>query len=473
MITETVKQGIFSTPYRALTIGIILAISTVAFEGLAITTVAPNVAQQLQGIHLYGWIFSAFLLFQIIGTIVMGKRIDQNGVFKSIIWSFSLFVIGIIIAALSFHMPVLIIGRAFQGFGAGALLTCVYYCVAVRYPDSLRTKILASFSMAFVLPALIGPYIAGLIAVYVSWRLVFLIVLPFIVISLGLTLPTFRSLQQPASATTKKRNSKEIYAIILAIGTGALLTGLGWIPDWKGIILAIAGILVMAQPLRKLLPAGTFSAARGLPATIVARGMYVACYFATESFVVLALVEVKGISEHLAGLIVAAGALSWSGAAWLQAALDSRDHGTGRKRRILSGVGFIIAGVALIIIAIAGLGVGVGIAVLSQIIIGFGAGLANPTTAAIALQYAEPGEEGDVSAILQFIDSFSIALSIGIGGALVAISETFNWGIGTGILMALSLQLLFALVSFITTFRISKKEQVHNTSHTSASSSMS
>ncbi len=393
----------------------------------------------------------------------MGKRIDQNGVFKSIIWSFSIFVIGIMIAALSFHMPMLILGRAFQGFGAGALITCVYYCVAVRYPDSLRTKILASFSMAFVLPALIGPYIAGLIAAYVSWRLVFLIVLPFIVISLFLTLPTFRSLQQPASALTKKGNMKELYAIILAIGTGALLTGLSWIPDWKGILLTAAGILTMAQPLRKLLPAGTFSAARGLPATIVARGMYVACYFATESFVVLALVEVKGLSENLAGLIVAAGALSWSAAAGLQSVLDARDHGSGRKIRILCGVGFIIVGVALIIIAIASLGVGIGIAVLSQIIIGFGAGLANPTTAAIALQYAEPGEEGEVSSILQFIDSFSIALSIGIGGALVAISETFNWGIGTGILMAISLQLLFAVLSFITSFRITKKDPIRDT----------
>ena len=53
--------GIFDAKYRALTIGIILAVTTVAFEGLAITTIAPKLAQNLHALHLYGWIFSSFL----------------------------------------------------------------------------------------------------------------------------------------------------------------------------------------------------------------------------------------------------------------------------------------------------------------------------------------------------------------------------------------------------------------------------
>ncbi|WP_028596614.1 MFS transporter [Paenibacillus assamensis] len=458
--SEAIQPSIFGAPYRALTIGIILAISTVAFEGLAITTVAPTIAQELDGLHLYGWIFSAFLLNQIIGTIVIGKRIDKHGVFKSMILSFVIFVVGIVVAAISSHMLILIIGRAFQGFGAGALITCVYYSAAVHYPDSLRTKILASFSMAFVLPALIGPYIAGYAAAHVSWRFVFLMVLPIIVFALVLTLPTFRTLPSPRSSSSRKQNYKELHAILLAVGTGILLTGLGWLPNWTGILLAILGLIIMMKPLSKLLPEGTFSIASGLPATIATRGMYVACYFATESFVVLALVEVKGLSEELAGLIVAAGALSWSGAAWLLSVLDARDQGKGRKIRIHIGVSFIIAGVALVIAAIASTGGGILIATISQIIIGFGAGLANPTTAAIALQHANAGEEGEVSAILQFIDSFSIGLSIGISGALVAISDTFDWGITTGIVLVLSLQLLFAIISFITSFRVTKKKRV-------------
>lgn len=75
--------GIFDAKYRALTIGIILAVTTVAFEGLAITTIAPNLARNLHALHLYGWIFSSFLLAQIVGTMIIGQRINKNGVFTS------------------------------------------------------------------------------------------------------------------------------------------------------------------------------------------------------------------------------------------------------------------------------------------------------------------------------------------------------------------------------------------------------
>ncbi|WP_084159362.1 MFS transporter [Paenibacillus taiwanensis] len=430
-----------------------LILTTVAFEGLAITTIAPALAQSLQGIHLYGWIFSAFLLSQIIGTMVIGQQLDKHGVFRSILVSFAIFTIGIVVAATAFHMYMMIAGRALQGFGAGALSTCVYYSVTLRYPDALRTKILAAFSMAFVIPALIGPYVAGLIAAYVSWRWVFWIVLPLIALALSLTLPSFRHLYSNGPTAPRGRK-KEIYAILLAIGTGLLLTGLGEILKWWGMMLAVAGVCMMIRPLQLLLPEGTFKMKQGLPATMVTRALYVACYFATESYVVLALTQVKGLSEEVAGLIVAAGALSWSTAAWVQSKLDERDLGRGRRSRVTYGIGIMIVGVLLVMMAIGLPGGGIVLALTSQIIIGFGVGLANPTTGAIALQYAQAGKEGEVSATLQFVDSFSIGLSIGLSGALIALSETFQWGILTGVLIALSLQLCFVLLSLLASFRI-------------------
>lgn len=154
--------GIFDRQYRTMTIGIMLVLTTSAFEGLAITTIAAKIAQEMQGIHLYGWIFSAFLLAQLVGTLVMGQQVDQRGIFNSILVSITVFVLGTVTAKQpSVNMYMLIGGRVFQGFGAGALITCVYTCVTLYYPDSLRTQILAAFSMAFVAPSLIGPYLCG------------------------------------------------------------------------------------------------------------------------------------------------------------------------------------------------------------------------------------------------------------------------------------------------------------------------
>ncbi|MDR7248308.1 MFS transporter [Bacillus pumilus] len=445
--------GVFDAKYRALTIGIILAVTTVAFESLAVVTIAPSLAQKLNGLHLYGWIFSSFLLAQILGTMIIGTRINKNGVFASFGISILFFVIGIVIAATSVNMITLIIGRVFQGFGGGGIITCVYYSITLGYPDKLRTKILALFSGAYILPALIGPYIAGLIAEQISWRGVFWLVLPFIGLAVMLTLPAFRKFSVRVT-TPSKNNRKEGFAVLLTIGTGMFLAGLSFITDWKGIVLLVAGLFIMIHPLRKLLPEGTLSARRGLPATIASRGFFVASYNATESYVVLALTDVKKLPADMAGLIVAAGALSWSAAAWLQSKLDAKDHGMGRKKRVTVGIGFMIIGVAAVILAVSLPEGGIVFAVISQLFTGFGIGLAHPTTGAIALQHTKTGEEGEISASLQFTDAFSPGLSIGIGGALIAVSQSLNLGMLTGIILALSLQFLFVLLSFTISFRI-------------------
>ncbi|MGQ8872216.1 MFS transporter [Paenibacillus sp. TSA_86.1] len=439
-----------------MTIGIMLVLTTSAFEGLAITTIAAKIAQDMQGVHLYGWIFSAFLLSQLVGTLVMGQQVDKRGVFTSLLISFAVFVLGTIIAAASMNMYMLILGRTFQGFGAGALITCVYVCVTLYYPETLRTQILAAFSMAFVLPSLIGPYFAGLIASYTSWRFVFWIVIPLIALALLLTYRSFRDLQRRMQTTggATAGDSRTGQAILLAIGTGLLLTGLGMITNWPGVALSISGLIIMIPFIRKLMPQGTFLVKSGLPATLVTRGMYVACYFATESFVILGLTEMKGLAADTAGLLVAAGSLSWSAAAWLQARWDAKDRGGGRKKRVTLGIGIMIGGVILVILALFLANTGIILILISQIIVGFGVGLANPTTAVIALQHAELGQEGKMSANLQFVDSFYVAVSIGVSGSLVALAKTMGWGISIGILMVLMLQLLLALLSLFSSLRI-------------------
>lgn len=271
-----------------------------------------------------------------------------------------------------------------------------------------------------------------------------------------MTLPSFRGITKSDNAGAQDRR-KEAYAVLLAVGTGLLLTGLGQIDDWLGITLTVIGLVVMALPLHKLLPHGTFTVKRGLPVIIVTRALYISCYFATESYVVLGLTKVKGISEDNAGLLVAAGALSWSTAAWLQARIDKRDQGTGRKGRITLGLCIMLVGIGLIIISMLLPGNNIAMTLLSQIITGFGVGLATPTTGAIALQQAEEGKEGEVSATLQFVDSFSIAVNIGLCGAIVALSESFRSGIYTGIMIVLTLQICFVLLSLIASSRIAKK----------------
>lgn len=64
---------------RALTAGLLLGITAIGFEAMAVATVLPAVSDDLGGKGLYGWAFSAFMLATLIATIVAGQYADRRG----------------------------------------------------------------------------------------------------------------------------------------------------------------------------------------------------------------------------------------------------------------------------------------------------------------------------------------------------------------------------------------------------------
>lgn len=104
-------------------------------------------------------------------------------------------------------------------------------------------------------------------------------------------------------------------------------------------------------------------------------------YTSTQNFLVLALIDVKGITPSQAGLIVASAALSWCIIAYLQGRWDAADQGSGRHMRIILGVLLLAIGIAIVFWVPV---VTVTIAVIGQIIAGVGIGLAHPISGVVA-----------------------------------------------------------------------------------------
>jgi hypothetical protein len=72
------EDGLWSPGRRALTIGLVLNVTIVASEALAVSTIMPIVARDLGGIDLYGWVFSGFFLGSLLGIVVAGMLIDRG-----------------------------------------------------------------------------------------------------------------------------------------------------------------------------------------------------------------------------------------------------------------------------------------------------------------------------------------------------------------------------------------------------------
>ena len=144
--------GLWAPQTRALTAGLVLTVTFVASEALAVVTVMPVVARDLGGFRLYGWAFSAFMLGSVVGIVVAGREADRRGPAIPFVAGLMLFGAGLAVAGLAPSMAVLVAGRALQGIGAGAVPSVSYASIGRSLAGSLRARMMAVLSTAWVVP---------------------------------------------------------------------------------------------------------------------------------------------------------------------------------------------------------------------------------------------------------------------------------------------------------------------------------
>jgi MFS family permease len=317
------KDSLWRPDRRALTLGLVLTITLVGFEALAVSTVMPIVARELGGLELYGWVFSAFFLGSLIGIVVVGGAIDRGGLAVPFAAGLGLFAIGLLGGGFAPSMPVLVAARFLQGLGAGTIQPIAYVAIGRTLPDALRPRMFATLSTAWVLPGIIGPAIAGTVGETFGWRYVFLGLLPLIALAGALTLGALRAVADPpaasdAAAAAATRGRLPL-ALLVALGAGLLTVGLTTGQLVPTIALSAAGLVIGILALRRLTPPGTLVARPVLPAAILLRGVLTCAFFGVDAFVALTLVGWRGHSATEAGLALTAATVAWTAGAWTQA----------------------------------------------------------------------------------------------------------------------------------------------------------
>lgn len=441
-------SGVFDAEHRALTIGILLGVTLVAFEGLAVVTVAPRFAEALGGLPLYGWVFSGFLLASLLANVVGGDEADRAGPGRPFTAGLLLFGAGLLLSGLAPSMELLIAGRVLQGLGGGALATAMYVAVNLAYPDAMRPRMMALMSSAWVLPALIGPAAAGLIAELASWRFIFLAMLPLLLIVARLTVAPFALLRRSAGERDLPRL---LQALTLVLGVGLLLLGLARTNAPAAVGLAIAGALIASPALLRLLPAGALRLAAGLPSVVLSRGLFYAAFVGVEAFLALMLTSIHGYRPLITGVVIASGAVSWALGSWLQ---DRLEHSLSRRRRVQIGTLLLALGLSGQLLSLYALLEPLLIGIAGWVLAGLGIGLAHASSSVLAFALAPEGEEGAVASALQVVESLFASLSTGIGGALFALVLARSGAEQSGVALAFGFSLVLVLISVIAAWRI-------------------
>lgn len=406
-------QSILGPEHRALTIGIVAVVSLVAFEAMAVATAMPVAVADLGGLRFYAWAFSAFLTTSLLGMVVAGDVSDRRGPLLPFVAAVVSFGIGLVLAGSAATMWLFVVGRAVQGFGAGLIIVALYVVVGRTFPDALRPRLFSAMSSAWVLPAIVGPSIAGVVADQLSWRWVFLAVPPLILPAVLLMLPRLTHLGAAVAGGPPRRRT--LPALAAAVGV-ALLQLAGQHLVVRSLLLAVAGAALVAPSVPRLLPRGTLRAARGLPTTILMRGILAGSFFGAETFVPLMLIEERGLATAMAGLTLTGAALSWSVGSWIQGRPGTT---VARARLIQWGTGLVGVGIAVTSLALwpalPPLVAGVGWAVA-----GLGMGMAMSSVNVLMLGLSPEAEQGFNSAALQVADALGSIVFIGVGGALFA-----------------------------------------------------
>ena len=439
--------GIWTPGRRSLTIGLVLAVTLVAFEALAIATVLPVVSRQLGDLRLYGWVFSAFLLSSLIGIVVAGTLADRVPIGRVMLTGLALFAVGLVIGGTAPTMAILVAGRAVQGLGAGVVPAVAYVAIARGYPDACRPRMFAVLSTAWVIPGLIGPAVAALVASAVGWRWVFLGLLPLVAVAGLLATLALRSVPRPAAISRPELHYLPVLGVVAGAGVALASLSSGQLPIVVAGVLAGGALLVVS--LRRLTPPGTLLARRGLPATILSRGLLTCSFFAGDAYVPYAITAVRHAPTELGALALTAATMTWTAGSWVQARWITR---VGPRRLIRLGEGMVFIGLALMSVTLLP-SVPVALGIVAWAIGGFGIGQAYSPLSVTTLDRATRGQEGRATSALQLFDVLGQAVGTGVAGAIVA-GAARGLGHRDGVALAFGFALFVSVISVLVGVRL-------------------
>lgn len=396
-------------------------IAFAAFEAMAVTTVMPSVARDLDGFDLYALSFAAPMASGVVGMVGAGMWSDRVGPRGPLLIAMALFSLGLLVCGTAPSMEVLIAGRVIQGLGGGALVVGVYVVVGLVYPSVLQPAIFASFAAAWVLPALFGPGLAALVAGAVGWRWVFTGTIFVVLLAFMLIAPTLRRMSAHPEGTTTSY-SRLGWACVAAVAVLALellgsaggLTRIG----------AVGALLLVLVALTRLLPVGTLTGRRGLPAVVATRGLLSASFFCAEAYVVYVLQDRWGLSVGHAGIALTVVGVVWALSSQVQSRLGARIT---HERAMRWGTTVVLVGLLALLVTVAlqagGSDLPAVLPIAAYVLAGAGMGFAYPRTSVAMLAESTDRDRGLNSSALSVADSLGAALALSVSGVAFAAAK--------------------------------------------------
>lgn len=447
-MTEASKaQGLFSRTYAAATASFAAVMFLTGFAALAVVPTLPTAARDLDGVSLFPVVAGCFVTASLLGGVVGGHWADRSGARRPLAAGVVLTVVTLVVSGASTSVWQLAAGRFLDGLAAGMVAVSVNAAIGQAYPERLRPRALALMSSCWIIPSLVGPPLAGLVSEWWSWRVVFFGLAALTLLPALALMAVLRGRSLPGAAPSDGHASRPPLLIAAAVSLGAALGQYGvsgW--DVRHLLFVAGGLGLLVVFAPRLLPVGTWSAARGLPTTVLLRGLSSGTYFTVEALIPLMLINERGAPAVLIGLAFTGAAVVWAGASWVQGRMESR------PRHLLVAVGALVMAVAVGLAVVGTFARGpVLVAASSMLVAAAGMGLLAPSLTVLSLSHSPSGRLGHTSSAMQTSQNLGqvtvMALAFAVLNISVAIGASATAGYGAAFGLLLLPPLLIAVLA--------------------------
>jgi EmrB/QacA subfamily drug resistance transporter len=400
-------------------LALMMSTGLIAIDATILATAVPSVVRDLGGFSSFPWLFSVYLLAQAVSVPVYAKLSDTLARKPMLVFGIGLFLVGSILCGFAPSMVVLIVFRAIQGLGAGAILPISITVAGDIYTVAERAKAQGYLASVWAISSVVGPTLGGVFSQFVSWRWIFFVNIPLCLLA-GWLLRRYHE-----KVERKRHHIDYPGAVVLTLGLTALLLGLlegGTAWPWLSLpSVLVFAVVVVAVPVfvllerrapEPVLPLWVLSRRLLLTTALVSAGVG-AVVTGLTSYVPNFLEKVGGATPLVSGLALAALTIGWPLAASNAGRLYLR---IGFRSTAL--IGCAVAAAGAIVLALLAPLASIPMTAVTCFVVGLGLGLvATPTL--IAAQSSVGWEErGVVTGASMFLRSVGSAIGVAVFGAI-------------------------------------------------------
>jgi EmrB/QacA subfamily drug resistance transporter len=408
-----------AVPRRGLVLmAALMAIFMPAVESSIVATALPTIIGHLGGFHLFSWVFAVPFLTMAVTIPLYGRLADIYGRRRVFFTGTAIFLIGTTLCGFARSMELLILFRAIQGIGSGAIQPVAMTIIGDVYSPAERARIQGAMSAVWGFAAVIGPAVSAFLVETVHWSVVFWVNLPIGFLSIAMF-----ALFLGEQVERRPHRIDWLGGALLMVGVGALMLALVQALTLDGVaiaaLVAIGGgtltwlVLHERRVREPMLPVRLWRQ-RVLALCNLGGFGASATYMAVSALLPTYVQGAMGYSAGVSGFVVGTASVSWMVASIVAGRLMVH---TSYRLTFVIGSASLIAGSALLVMLDAASGVGW--AVAGSLLIGNGMGFCN-TTFIVAIQGTVGWRERGVATGSQmFMRMIGMSVGAALFGAMV------------------------------------------------------